>query len=221
MKKEKNVSILYAFSVNMDSSLAHIFTTSSHQLIFFFLCDLTLFPSSPDLVFFFHLYPPSWSQVVVTTHSPPPALACRWTWISQLETKMDWQRCGWHWGRSSTQTHGATQADIILFDPSNVTIFQHVSKWEPDNSGPSLPGLIHRVSDLTVSPWESLQWDSTEWYLAWLCLQEVKPYLGPDSNPVFSRIEVQLTASVRERNHAGNLSYWGWTVKERWRREEG
>lgn len=76
-----------------------------------------------------------------------------------------------------------------------------------DNSGLALPNLIERVSGLTVSAQESLQWDSTEWYLAWLCLQEVKAYLGPDSNPVFSGIEVQLTASGREENHAGNLSY--------------
>lgn len=74
---------------------------------------------------------------------------------------------------------------------------------------------------LAVGTQKSPQWDSAEWFLAWFYLQEVKPYLRPDSNPVFSGIEVLLTASVREENHAGNLSYWGWTVKERLEQEEG
>lgn len=84
-----------------------------------------------------------------------------------------------------------------------------------------LSRLIERASGLTVGTQKSSQWDSAEWFLAWFYLQEVKPYLRPDSNPVFSGIEVLLTASVREENHAENLSYWGWTVKERLEREEG
>lgn len=99
-------------------------------------------------------------------------------------------------GAEAAQTDGATQADIILLTHPTSTF----SNMYPDeNSVPSLPCLLQRVSDLTVSLWESVQWDCSEGYLAQLCLREVKPYLGPGSNPVFSGIEVRLTASERAR----------------------
>lgn len=94
------------------------------------------------------------------------------TWISQLETKMDWQPRGWHWGRGSIDSwcHPSRHHPFWPIQCQHFPTCIQMRAWQ-QWPVPPLPGTI--VSDFTVSPWESLQWDSTEWYLAWLCLLEV------------------------------------------------
>lgn len=195
-------------------------SSSSYPFISSSLCDLTRSPSSLDHALFFHLSPLSWSQVTVTTQIPPPhppilqpALTCRSKWMVGHKNGLTtlWLALGQrqHW-----LSVLSTQTTSLLTHPTSTYSDMYPDR-DPTTVARSPLVWYKEVTGLTVSPRESLQWDSTEWYLAWLCLQEVKPYLGPDSNPVFSRTEVELTASVREENHAGNLSHWGWTVTER------
>lgn len=121
------------------------FLLTSHQLIFF------SYPPSLDLVVFFHLYPLTWSQVTATTHSPLFS-GLQVDMNQSVRDKNGLTTLRLALGQKQHRLCCATQADIILFDPSIVNIFKHVSGQEPVPAPP-----LSDTKSFTVSPWESLQ----------------------------------------------------------------